>query len=127
LTSVYYAGGYRILRGYDYKEFSGDALIYNGFTYHVPIVERPPEKILGIPLSIVTFNLFLESAKIGGREIYETAYDVKFSAGAGIGYRVVLLDRFPVQLELSAAKAFDSRSPQFYFTLSTIYYTWKNE
>jgi len=127
LSSVYYAGGYRLLRGYDYKEFRGDALISNSFMYHVPIVECPPEKVLGIPFSIVTLNFFVDSAKIGGRDIYDSFQGFKFSAGMGIGYRVVLLDRFPLQLELSTAKAFDSRSPQFYFTLSTIYYTWKNE
>lgn len=127
LTSIYYAGGYRLLRGYNYKEFQGDALIYGNLTYNVPIIERKQETILGIPLSIVTLDFFIEGAKIGDYSIYNTFSDVKFSAGIGIGYKIILLKKFPLQLELSEAKAFDSRMPLFYFTLSTIYYTWGNE
>jgi outer membrane protein assembly factor BamA len=127
LTSIYYAGGYRLLRGYNYKEFRGDALVYNGLTYHVPLVEHTPPKIWGIPLAIVTWNFFFESAKIGDRHIYGTMEGLKCSVGTGIGYRVVLLGRYPVQLELAVAKAFDPRDPQFYLTLSSIYYTWRSE
>lgn len=125
LTSLYTAGGYRILRGYRFKEFRGSGILYNMLVYKVPLVKldgkgREPN------LAVVSWDFFAEAAKIGEREIFTApGGGFKSSAGMGIGYRIVLFNLFPVQVELSGAKAFEARGPQIYFSVSTIYYTWK--
>lgn len=123
LTSIYYAGGFRILRGYDFKEFSSNAIIYNTVVYNIPIAKIENEKLFGVPFSMFTWNVAVESAKIGDKSIYDSFNDSKFSISTGISYKIVLLSRFPIRFEFSTAKAFCDRPPLFYFTLSTIYYS----
>jgi hypothetical protein len=127
LSSYYYAGGYRILRGYKFKEFRGDALIYNNITYHIPVANIESESFLGVPLSIVTWNLFTEQVKIGDKSIFSGIYGIKANIGTGFGYRMMFFGNFPVQLDFSVAKALEGgRLPEYYFTVSTVYYTWGN-
>lgn len=127
LTSVYTAGGYRMLRGYDFKEFRGNALIHHVITYNLPIRAFGEMDQKHISFSLVTWDIFMEAAKIGEREIYTTSGEVKASGGAGIGYKIMVFGQFPIQIELSAAKAFEPRETMYYLTLSTIYFTLRND
>lgn len=127
LTSQYTAGGYRLLRGYKFKEFRGDALFYNQFTYHIPVVAVEPRGFMGVTWAIVTWNIFVEGAKIGDRTIFSEIPGFKWSTGTGFGYTVMLLKRLPIQVEISAAKAFEGCMPQYYFTVSIVYYSWNNK
>ncbi|MBN1822858.1 MAG: hypothetical protein JW803_00915 [Endomicrobiales bacterium] len=125
-TSFYYVGGYRILRGYDFKEFMGDALLYQNLSYNIPLAKSKIDPSKSLAFSILTWNFFSESAKIGDKKIYELPEDVKANFGTGVAYRIMLFRIFPVQLEFSVAKAMEPRDPEYYVTLSTIYYTWQN-
>jgi len=126
-TSLYYVGGYRILRGYQFKEFFGDALIYGTVKYNIPLNNpREADYFEHITVSFFTWNIFAEAAKIGTKDIYTMSIGEKFSAGTGLGYNIVLFRLFPIKLELSAAKALEDRPVYFYFTISTLYYTWRN-
>ena len=127
LTSQYTAGGYRFLRGYGFKEFRGEALFYNQLTYHIPVTTVEPKGFLGITWAIVTWDVFTEGAKIGDRNIFSEVPGFKWNLGTGFGYKVMLFNRLPIQVEIAAAKAFEGRMPQYYFTVSTIYYSWQNE
>lgn len=127
LNSFYFLGGYRILHGYNFQEFTGDSKLYASVKYNVPLNKVTEEDFFErITVSMFTWNIFAEGAKIGAKEIFTMPSDPKFSAGTGIGYKIVLFRLFPVKLELSAAKAFEARPVYFYFTLSTLYYTWRN-
>jgi hypothetical protein len=114
-----------MLKGYNFKEFSGDALIYNAVIYHVPITGNVG--IFGIPFSILTWDLFAESLKIGDKTIYSDLRNFKWSLGTGFGYKLTLFKQIPVQLEISFDKALEGRLPIYYFTVSTAYYTWGKE
>ncbi len=127
LSSQYTAGGYRLLRGYSFKEFRGDALFYNQLTYHIPVGSAEPGGFRHVSWHIVTWDLFVEAVKIGDRDIFSEVPGFKTSIGTGFGYRVTIFNRFPVQVGVGAAKAFADRVPQYYFTISTIYYSWQNE
>jgi hypothetical protein len=127
LNSFYFLGGYRILRGYNFQEFTGDSKLYATVKYNIPLNHVSEEDFFEhISVSMFTWNIFTEGAKIGTKDIFTTPSEPKFSAGTGIGYKIVLFGLFPVKLELSAAKAFEARPVCFYFTVSTLYYTWRN-
>lgn len=127
LTAVYTAGGYRLLRGYNFKEFRGNALIHNALTYNLPIKSFGQINEKNISFSLVTWDIFMEAVKIGEREIYTTSDEIKASAGAGIGYKIMVFGQFPIQIEVSAAKAFEPREVMYYLTFSTIYFTLRND
>ncbi len=128
LNSFYFLGGYRILRGYNFQEFTGDSKLYAAIKYNIPLNKVTEQEFFErISVSMFTWNFFAEGAKIGTKDIFTTPSDPKFSAGTGIGYKIVLFRLFPVKLELSVAKAFEARPVGFYFTVSTLYYTWRNQ
>ena len=127
LNSFYFLGGYRILRGYKFQEFTGDSKLYASIKYNIPLTRVTEQEYFErISVSMFSWNIFTEAAKIGAKEIYTTPGEPKFSAGTGLGYNVVFFRLFPIKLELSAAKAFEDRPVSFYFTVSTLYYTWRN-
>lgn len=127
LTSFYYAGGYRVLRGYKFKEFRGDSILYGTMKYNIPLTNPKEEDYFKhISVSMFTWDVFMDAAKIGTKDIYTLPVEAKFAMGTGFGYKIVLFRLFPVKLELSAAKAMEDRPVYFYFTISTIYYTWRN-
>jgi hypothetical protein len=126
LTAAYYAGGYRSLRGYPFKEFSGDGIIYTNTTYNVPLRTTEEDSEKGISFSLLTWEFFIETAKLGARDIFSSIGENKVSIGTGIGYKINVFNRFPVQIDLSVAKSFEDRPPMFYCTISSLYYTWRN-
>ncbi|MCX5782165.1 MAG: BamA/TamA family outer membrane protein [Elusimicrobia bacterium] len=127
LSAIYYAGGYKVMKGYNYREFSGNSIIYNSVKHNIPIAGIGYEKFLGIEYSIVTWNIFAEGVKIGGKEIFSGVQDAKYSVGSGLGYTLILFKKLPVKFEVSMAKAFEPRGPKMYLTVSTLYYTWSNK
>ena len=124
LTEVYYGGGYKILKGYDYKDFSGNSIIYGSLIYNFPIAKGKSTYFKNIYL--LTWNVFGEAGKIGDEKIYSTFNNTKYCAGLGIAYKIILFKEFPVRLEASAAKAFEDRPVKFYFSVSTAYYSFGN-
>lgn len=125
LSEIYTAGGYRMLRGYGFKEFIGDALLYGTLSYTVQLFSpaRKPEE-LPAP-SLLDWNVFADAAKIGNEMIFTTPEGVKSSAGAGLTWNLNFFKYFPFKLSLLAAKAFDARPIHYYATIKTNYYTWR--
>ncbi len=125
LTSQYRIGGYEFLKGYSYKEFyGGDALIYNNLIYHIPLIKNVEKKFIGTEIKIVTWNVFVESAKIGDRTIFDTTQDIKSSMGIGLDTSVTILKTLEMKAGIAIAQALESGySPMGYFVLSAIYYT----
>ena len=127
LNSFYYAGGYKVLRGYKFQEFLGDSIVYGTVKYNIPLSNPKEEDYFKhISVSMFTWDIFADGAKIGTKDIYTQPIASKFAIGTGVGYKIVLFRLFPIKLELSAAKALEDRPVYGYFTISTIYYTWRN-
>ncbi len=128
LSALYWAGGYKILRGYDFKEFVGGARLYQRVSYNVPLTEVKYDEVIGIKYSVVTWNLAFEAVEIGNREdVYYVNDTLKLSAEVGLAYKLILLKYLPLKLEFIVAKAMEARPPKAYLLLSTVFYSWSNE
>lgn len=127
LSETYFLGGHELLRGYDFKEFSVDSFLYNQLSYNIPIAKTSQIKFLNISFSILTWKVFLELAKIGDKDIFTENNNFKYCFGSGIYYSFVILKILPLTINLTLSQALETRPTKFYFTISTTYYTWKNE
>ncbi|MFN3550587.1 MAG: hypothetical protein ACK4WJ_02080 [Endomicrobiia bacterium] len=127
LSEIYYLGGYQTLKGYRYKEFSAEAIIYNQLKYKIPIVKTTELNFLGITFSILTWHTFLEIAKFANKDIFNNNENFKYCVGSGLDYTFTILRILPIKINLTLAQAFENVSPQIHITISTTYYTWKKE
>lgn len=127
LSEIYYLGGYKILKGYNYKEFASEAMLYNQFKYNIPLIRTAELHFLGITFAIVTWNVLFEIAKVGDKKIFDNFENIKSSIGTGIDFDITILKILPIKVNLTIAQAFEHRSPQLHCTISTTYYTWRTE
>lgn len=127
LSEIYYLGGYQILKGYRYKEFFSEAMIYNQLKYNIPIAKTKELNFLGITFSILTWYTFLEIAKIGDKNIFNNNENFKSCFGSGLDYNFTIFKILPIRISLTLAQSFENISPQLHATISTTYYTWKKE
>jgi outer membrane protein assembly factor BamA len=126
LSSLYWAGGYKLLRGYDSKEFSGEAIISQRLSYNVPLSKVQYNQVLGINYAVVTWDVAMEAVEIGTRDIFYTEDTLKLSAEVGLGYRVIVLKYLPLKFEFVVAKALEARLPKPYVLVSTTFYSWSS-
>lgn len=127
VSELYYLGGYKLLKGYKYKEFTSEAMLYNELKYNTPLAQTTKLHFLGITFAIVTWNVLFEIAKIGDKKIFTDFDNIKFSIGTGIDYNLTILKILPVKINFTIAQAIEYRTPQIHCTISTTYYTWKTE
>ncbi len=123
ISDVYLVGGYDILRGYNYREFYGDTLVYGRLNYHIPIVRNVKEKALRAKFRIMTIDLTGETAQIGNARDLGNVYNLKSSVSAGLGCDVVLFEHVNIKFSTFSAKALEAnRTPVFYFILTAYTY-----
>jgi outer membrane protein assembly factor BamA len=127
LTEDYTAGGYSMLRGYDFKEFRGDALLFGSLSCNVPLTDVRRSYFGVLASSLITGSVFFDAAKIGGRSIYTTPGGFKASCGAELSCNLTVFKNIPLRLGFTAAKACENRPVYFYVSLASTYYTWRNE
>jgi hypothetical protein len=126
IYAIYYAGGYQILKGYDFKEFFGDSIVYDKISYNFSLPLSKNLNFLGISFSILTLKFYLENAKLGDENIFYNLDNIKSCLGSGVEYNVTFFKILPMKLEIVLAQAIDNRSPKLYFTIATTYYTWNS-
>jgi len=122
LTSIYFAGGYDILRGYKYKEFYGNTIAYIELSHHIPLVLKKRFSLTSTSLEIVTGDISVEMCKIGEKEIFDNSNNIKTSFGIGSSCSLHLFKNINLRFNLSVNQAIDLRTPVFYFTLNTFSY-----
>jgi len=123
LSDIYYMGGYNILHGYKFNEFSGNTMIYTRLSYHIPLIlNLHEENLLSSSIEIVTTDLVWEFAKIGDTKIFDTVKGMKSSVGIGAGAKVRLFNVLNLQFNLLIAQAISIRAPVIHFTLTAISY-----
>ncbi len=128
LSEIYYLGGYKMLKGYKFKEFQADSIIYNQFKYNIPIAKSTQLSFIGINFYVLNWNLFLELAKFGTSEnIFTTKENIKSSFGSGIEYNFTIFKILPININISLAQSLEYNYPRIYFTIATTYYTYKTE
>ncbi|MCX7940967.1 MAG: outer membrane protein assembly factor [Endomicrobia bacterium] len=127
LSELYYLGGYKLLKGYKYKEFSSEAMGYSEIKYNIPLTKVTNLNFLGITLAIITWNVFFETANIGDSKIFHTIPNMKSSIGTGIDCNLTIFKILPIKINFTVAQAFERRLPQLHCTIATTYYTWKTE
>lgn len=122
LADIYYIGGFDIMRGYAFREFAGNSLIYMQLGYHIPLVKLTDKEIRDATLGVLTADVYAEVAKIGEKDIFEVPGVVKSSGGVGLGCVMKLFGRIRTRFTVSVYQAADPLAPVFYFTLSTLTY-----
>lgn len=120
LTSVYFAGGYDIMRGYSLKQFYGNSLIYVQLNHHIPFMLK--KAFSDNALEIITGDITFETCKIGEKEIFDTAENIKSSFGIGSTCYLKLFKNVNLRFNLSINQAVDSTNPIYYFTFNTFSY-----
>jgi len=121
LTAMYKLGGYNILRGYDYKEFEGNSMIYFQTSFHIPVMTTLTKGHSS--LEIVTGDLMFEFGKTGETDIFARTDDIRGSVGIGFGCSMTLFKNVKSRFNIFISKAFEPREPAVYFVLKTLYYT----
>ncbi|MCB4792721.1 MAG: outer membrane protein assembly factor [Elusimicrobia bacterium] len=127
LTSVYAIGGIDLMRGYKFREFLGDSLIYWKTGYHIPLSKPIEKDILDSTFKILTIDIFSEAARIGDKYIFERYSDTKASFGIGFSCTIKFFQALNTAFAFSVNKAIDSRAPTIYMEISTISYERKNK
>lgn len=123
ISDVYLAGGYEILRGYSYREFYGDTLMYGKLNYHIPIVRNMKKHAIRAAFEILTIDITAETAQIGNVRDFGSGYNMKSSVSAGLGSDVVMFDHINLKFDTFFGKAIESnRLPVFYFILTAYTY-----
>lgn len=122
LSSVYYTGGYEMLRGYQYREFYGDALAYVNIAYHIPLTKAFSMEAMDSLLNFITFDTMWEAASVGTRGEYSHLSSFRSSVSAGASFKLTALKNFNVKFNALIAQAFEPRSPILYFTISAYSY-----
>jgi outer membrane translocation and assembly module TamA len=121
LTSLYYVGGYDILRGYGYKEFYGNCMAYIELAYHSPFVLKKSYSTSS--LELVTGDIFIESVKIGEKEKFDNTNETKTSFGIGSSCSIQLFKSVNLRFTLSLNQAIEqNRAPVTYLTFNTFSY-----
>jgi len=120
------AGGYDTLRGYNFKEFRGEALMTGTLSYNIPLMTANHSFRGVFSSSLITWNAFLNGAKIGDRSIFSTPENLKSSFGSEIIINLVIIKDFPLKLGVTVAKAFEDRPGYCYFSVVTNYYSWRS-
>jgi outer membrane protein assembly factor BamA len=122
ISEVYFAGGYELLRGYNYREFFGDSLMYYKLNYHIPIIRNVKEKALRSILQIVTIDIASETAQLNSAADFGKSYDLKSSVSLGAGCDVLLFKHINFKFDTFAGKALEPRNPVIYFILNAYSY-----
>ena len=122
-SEIYFAGGYEILRGYSYREFYGDTLMYGKLNYHIPIINDIKTHALNVALKLLTIDFTAETAQIGNAKDFGRYYSMKSSLSAGLGSDIVIFDHINFKLDTFCGKALEpNRTPVLYFILSAYTY-----
>jgi outer membrane protein assembly factor BamA len=123
ISDVYFAGGYEILRGYDFREFYGDTLMYGKLNYHIPIIRNVKKHALRAAFEILSIDVAAETAQIGNVRDFGSCYSMKSSVSAGLGCDVVMFNHINFKFDTFCGKALESnRIPVFYFILTAYTY-----
>ena len=120
LTEIYSLGGYDMLRGYGYKEFLGDGMVYAQLKYRKPFVLK--KEALNASLDVVSWETNFEAGKIGGNDIFNSVSGIKASAGAGFGCVLTLFKAVSVTFSVSLNQPLEFRAPHPYFTFTAVSY-----
>lgn len=123
LTELYSLGGYDILRGYNYKEFRGDSIIYSRVSYRIPTVVK--KEALNVSLDILSWEFMGEVGKIGSKDIFNNTEDIKASAGIGFGCELTFFKVVNTKFSLSINQPFETRLPRLYFSITAVSYVGK--
>ncbi|MHB9156208.1 MAG: BamA/TamA family outer membrane protein, partial [Endomicrobiales bacterium] len=86
LTEVYTAGGYAMLRGYGFKEFMGDGLLYATVSYTLPAAQAKGAPGRAFNASLTGWTFFIDAAKVGGTTIFTRPDGIRSGAGAGLNW-----------------------------------------
>jgi len=123
ISDTYFAGGYDLLRGYGYREFFGDTLMYAKLNYHIPIVRNVKKHALRAAFQILTIDVTGETAQIGNEADFGSEYSMKSSVSAGLGCDVVMFEHINVKFDAFTGKALEAhRIPVQYFILTAYTY-----
>jgi hypothetical protein len=125
LTSVYFIGGYDMMRGYSYKEFFGESLLYLQLSYNIPLVKAIEISRFNMDLRIVTLDILAEFGKVGGKEDIYLPGNVKSSASLGAGCDLTVYRTVRMKFNAYLGQAVDLRPPVAYFFVTAYTYLGK--
>jgi outer membrane protein assembly factor BamA len=124
LSETYFAGGYQILRGYQYNELEGNMLKYMQLMYHFPLIYKLDMEQMKLQLELLTFDVFSEFAQAGPTQDFAGFENLKTSLSIGTSYNALFFSRLKVKFSLFLSKAIEAnRQPILYFSLSTYSYS----
>jgi len=120
LTEIYFLGGYELMRGYKYREFLGDSILYLQLDYNIPL---PAVKSLfnGV-FDVISWDMMWETGKTSTRESIATLEGFRSSFGAGTSCYLTLFKTVRTKFTMSVNQAVDMRNPVVYFSVSTLSY-----
>jgi outer membrane protein assembly factor BamA len=122
ISEVYFAGGYELLRGYSYREFFGDTLMYAKFNYHIPIVANVKEEPDSFSWHILTLDFAYEAARVDSAADFGKAFNPKSSVSFGLGWNMIFLKHINLKFDTFSGKALEPRAPVLYFILNAYTY-----
>ncbi|OGS20905.1 MAG: hypothetical protein A3J83_00315 [Elusimicrobia bacterium RIFOXYA2_FULL_40_6] len=122
VSDVYFAGGYDLLRGYNYREFFGDTLMYAKLNYHMPLIKNIKKQSIRTSFNVVTIDLTGETARIGNVADLGNISGMKSSVSFGLGCDTTIFEHVNLKFNAFSGKALEPRDPVFYFILTAYTY-----
>ncbi|OGS23617.1 MAG: hypothetical protein A2297_08280 [Elusimicrobia bacterium RIFOXYB2_FULL_48_7] len=122
VSDVYFAGGYDVLRGYNYREFFGDTLMYAKLNYHMPLIKNVKKQSIRTSFNVVTIDLTGETARVGNLDDLSSVHSQKSSVSFGLGCDTTVFEHVNLKFNAFSGKALEPRDPVFYFILTAYTY-----